>query len=105
MKSKVYNLLLDNEATRSNDTTLYIEYIKSYSEVYKNLTDEQKEAVIAVILSAPQQSSLTRERRLIQNTIWDCLPSDTCVNKRRFKEKKVKGKLRKFIWYLTNLFD
>ena len=51
---RVEKLLEEKTFTRSNDKILYIEYIKEYSEVYKKSSEEEKQAIIEVILEMPK---------------------------------------------------
>lgn len=98
---RVEKLLNEKSFTRSNDKLLFIEYIKEYSEVYKNANEEVKQTIIEVILEMPKESSLTRARAYYQNKKGMYLPWIWTMNKR----KQAQEKCRQEYWNTKGLFD
>ena len=91
---RVEKLLEEKTFTRSNDKILYIEYIKEYSEVYKKASEEERQAIIEVILEMPKESSLTRTRAFYQNKKGMYLPWISTINKRKEAQEKFRQEFR-----------
>ncbi len=101
---KLEKVLQEHLPARCSDKALYITYAKEHSEVYKNLTEDQKQAFISVVLDLPLQSSMQRWRADLQNQKWLYEAPEIIKNKRREKQLEMQKKYSRDWSFLTKVF-